>query len=59
MSASADMFAAMMEALGASDLNDTPPMAAVCDAYRATRITDTALGATKPANGNQTRWPSS
>jgi uncharacterized protein (DUF1501 family) len=49
---SADMFAATMEALGADDPNDTPAMAAVCDAYRATRTTDTTLGAIKPSNGN-------
>lgn len=50
--ASADTFAATIEALGADDPNDTPAMRAVCDAYRATRITDTTLGAIKPSNGN-------
>ncbi len=49
---SADRFAATIEALGADDPNDTPAMAAVCDAYRATRTTDTTLGAIKPSNGN-------
>jgi uncharacterized protein (DUF1501 family) len=42
-------FATTMEALGADDPNDTPAMAAVCDAYRATRTTDTAFGQIKPA----------
>lgn len=47
----ADRFAATMEALGASDPNDTPAMAAVCDAYRATRTVDTAFTEVKPSNG--------
>ena len=38
-----------MDALGADDPNDTPAMAAVCDAYRATRTTDTTFGAIKPS----------
>jgi uncharacterized protein (DUF1501 family) len=42
-------FAATMDALGADDPNDTPAMAAVCDAYRATRTTDTTFGAIKPS----------
>jgi uncharacterized protein (DUF1501 family) len=46
--ASADRFAPTMDALGADDANDTPAMAAVCDAYRATRITDTTFGEIKP-----------
>jgi uncharacterized protein (DUF1501 family) len=46
---SADTFAATMEALGADDPTDTPAMAAVCDAYRATRTTDTTLGPVKPS----------
>ncbi|HME79065.1 MAG TPA: DUF1501 domain-containing protein [Mycobacterium sp.] len=46
---SADKFAATMDALGADDPNDTPAMAAVCDAYRATRTTDTTFGPIKPS----------
>lgn len=46
---SADKFASTMDALGADDPNDTPAMAAVCDAYRATRTTDTTFGAIKPS----------
>ena len=46
---SADRFATTMNALGADDPNDTPAMAAVCDAYRATRTTDTTFGAIKPS----------
>jgi uncharacterized protein (DUF1501 family) len=46
---SADKFAATMDALGADDPNDTPAMAAVCDAYRATRTTDTTFGQIKPS----------
>jgi uncharacterized protein (DUF1501 family) len=45
----ADKFAATMDALGADDPNDTPAMAAVCDAYRATRTTDTTFGPIKPS----------
>jgi uncharacterized protein (DUF1501 family) len=45
---STDKFAATMDALGADDPNDTPAMAAVCDAYRATRTTDTTFGPIKP-----------
>jgi uncharacterized protein (DUF1501 family) len=48
---SADRFAATMDALGADDSNDTPAMAAVCDAFRATRTTDTTFGLIKPAGG--------
>ena len=40
-----------MDALGAYDPNDTRAMAAVCDAYRATRTTDTTFGALKPSGG--------
>ena len=40
-----------MDALGADDPNDTPAMAAVCDAYRATRTTDTTFGEIKPPSG--------
>jgi uncharacterized protein (DUF1501 family) len=47
----ADKFGHVMDALGVDDSNDTPAMAAVCDAYRATRTTDTALGAIKPSAG--------
>jgi uncharacterized protein (DUF1501 family) len=46
-----DRFAATMDALGANDPNDTPAMAAVCDAYRATRTTDTTFGELKPPSG--------
>jgi uncharacterized protein (DUF1501 family) len=46
---SADKFAVTMDALGADDPNDTPAMAAVCDAYRATRTTDTTFGQIKPS----------
>ncbi len=48
---SADRFAATMDALGADDPNDSPAMAAVCDAYRATRTTDTTFSAIKPSGG--------
>lgn len=48
---SADRFAATMAALGVDDPDDTPAMAAVCDAYRATATTDTAFGPVKPAGG--------
>ncbi|WP_428342601.1 DUF1501 domain-containing protein [Mycobacterium sp.] len=47
----ADGFAATMDALGINDPNDTSAMAAVCDAYRATRTTDTAFGQLKPPSG--------
>jgi uncharacterized protein (DUF1501 family) len=40
-----------MDALGIGDPNDTPAMAAVCDAYRATRTTDTTFGDLKPSSG--------
>jgi uncharacterized protein (DUF1501 family) len=46
----ADKFATTMNALGTDDPNDTPAMAAVCDAYRATRTTDTTFGALKPSD---------
>ena len=43
-----------MDALGADDPNDTPAMAAVCDAYRATRTTDTTFGrSSRPAKGEE------
>jgi uncharacterized protein (DUF1501 family) len=45
----ADRFAATMDALGTNDPNDTPAMAAVCDAYRATRTADTTFGELKPS----------
>ena len=47
---SADRFASTMTALGADDPHDTPAMAAVCDAYRATRTADTTFGAIKPSD---------
>jgi uncharacterized protein (DUF1501 family) len=47
--ASADKFAATMDALGVDDPNDTPAMAAVCDAYRTARTIDTAFGPIKPS----------
>ena len=46
---SADRFAETMDALGTDDSNDTPAMAAVCDAYRATRTTDATFSAIKPS----------
>jgi uncharacterized protein (DUF1501 family) len=46
---SAGKFAATVDALGAYDPNDTPAMAAVCDAYRATRTTDATFGQIKPS----------
>ena len=45
---SAERFAETMDALGADDPADTPAMAAVCEAYRATRITDTTFRSIKP-----------
>jgi uncharacterized protein (DUF1501 family) len=48
---SADRFAATMEALGADDPHDTPAMAAVCDAYRATRTTDSTFDRIKSSGG--------
>jgi len=48
---SADRFATAMDALGADDADDTPAMAAVCDAYRATRTTETTFGSIKPSAG--------
>jgi uncharacterized protein (DUF1501 family) len=50
---SADRFAATMDALGVDDPHDTPAMSAVCEAYRATRITDAALGSIKPSGKKQ------
>jgi uncharacterized protein (DUF1501 family) len=49
---SADRFAATMDALGVDDPNDTPAMSAVCDAYRATRTTDTTFGPVKPSGSD-------
>jgi uncharacterized protein (DUF1501 family) len=46
---SADRFAETMDALGTGDPADTPAMAAVCDAYRATRNTDTTFDAITPS----------
>jgi uncharacterized protein (DUF1501 family) len=46
---SANGFVQTMDALGVDDPNDTPAMAAVCDAYRATRTTDTTFGQIKPS----------
>jgi uncharacterized protein (DUF1501 family) len=50
---SAARFAATMTALGADDPNDTPAMAAVCDAYRATRTADTTFGELEPSSGKR------
>ena len=50
---STDKFAETKDALGVDDANDTPAMAAVCDAYRATRKTDTTFGAIKPASSGE------
>ena len=47
----ADRFAETMDALGVDDPKDTPAMAAVCDAYRATRTVDMTLGELKPSSG--------
>jgi uncharacterized protein (DUF1501 family) len=47
--AQADRFEAVISALGKDDLNDTPAMAAVCKAYRASRTTNKTFGAVKPA----------
>jgi uncharacterized protein (DUF1501 family) len=46
---SAERFAATMDALGTDDPRDTPAMAAVCAAYRATRTTDNTFGPIKPS----------
>jgi uncharacterized protein (DUF1501 family) len=48
---SMDMIGQVMDALGMGDPQDTPAMAAVCDAYRTSRATDTAFGAVKPSEG--------
>ncbi len=45
---SAERFAATMDALGVDDPNDTPAMSAVCEAYRASRTTDTTFASIKP-----------
>src|ERR1700743_1273380 len=52
---SAERFTATMDALGVDDPNDTPAMAAVCEAYRATRTTDTTFRSIKPS-GMKPRW---
>jgi uncharacterized protein (DUF1501 family) len=52
---STDKFAETKDALGVDDPNDTPAMAAVCDAYRATRTTDTTFGDIKPASSGEKR----
>ena len=44
----ADRFDAIMSALGNDDPTDTPAMAAVCKAYRATRTTNKAFASVKP-----------
>jgi uncharacterized protein (DUF1501 family) len=44
---SADRFVGTMDALGVDDPSDTPAMSAVCEAYRATRTTDTAFKSIK------------
>jgi uncharacterized protein (DUF1501 family) len=44
----ADKFDSIMDALGRDDPTDTPTMAAVRKAYRATRTTDTAFASVKP-----------
>jgi len=46
---SAERFTATVEALGTDDPHDTPAMAAVCAAYRATRTTDNTFGPIKPS----------
>jgi len=47
--ATAELFEATMQALGADDPADTPAMSAVCNAYRAARTADAAFGSIKPA----------
>jgi uncharacterized protein (DUF1501 family) len=46
--ATAELFDATTEALGADDPADTPAMSAVCKAYRAARTADAAFGSIKP-----------
>ncbi len=46
---SAEKFTATMDALGADDPSDTPAMAAVCEAYRATRTVDSTFKSVEPA----------
>jgi uncharacterized protein (DUF1501 family) len=50
---SADQLAATMTALGADDPHDTPAMAVVCDAYRASRTADTTFGAITPSGAKR------
>jgi uncharacterized protein (DUF1501 family) len=50
-------FAATMASLGADDPQDTPAMAAVCAAYRATKTTDAAFAPIAEACGAKTRNP--
>jgi uncharacterized protein (DUF1501 family) len=47
--AAAERFADAMDALGVDDPGDTPAMAAVCEAYRATRTTDSTFRSIKPS----------
>src|SRR5271163_2922311 len=46
----AGKFDAITTALGNDDPNDTPPMAAVCKAYRAAHTTNTAFASVKPSS---------
>src|ERR1700742_4984681 len=46
---SAERYTATLDALGVDAPHDTPAMAAVCEAYRATRITDTTFRSVKPS----------
>jgi uncharacterized protein (DUF1501 family) len=48
----AEQYAPTMDALGVDDPSDTPAMAAVCAAYRATRTSDTALAAVTGSGKN-------
>ncbi|SPM38940.1 Uncharacterized conserved protein, DUF1501 family [Mycobacterium numidiamassiliense] len=48
--AQAERFDAIMSALGNDDRADTPAMAAVCKAYRATRTTNKTFESVKPAS---------
>jgi len=48
MPATAEIFGATMQALGADDPGDTPAMSAVCKAYRAAHTTDATFGSIKP-----------
>ncbi|UMB69007.1 DUF1501 domain-containing protein [Mycobacterium paraterrae] len=50
---SSHRLATTMRALGVDDADDTPAMAAVCDAYRAARTVNTAFGAIAPSSAER------